>query len=804
MSSSTPSLPPAGVGAPASAVPKPPALGAPAIYVLWHPAFVQGPRLARSVFDWIRKHNNAHSIRGSETPVYYRSTPWMKHLDLPGKELLEDQRPIGLAQPSSNEPKLLFPCRPYNLTDASGLIVVALVDDHMICSEDWRRHLYALAARHWETRKWLDTAGRRRAKKPTNDLLLVPVELSSGYPQLHQVLSGINPVRVDHRRDDCSDPNAQLERRAERLRRHLTQVLVRHYRELDHRDQRVDHAELRLPRAVFLSHATSDEDNGVGVAEAIQREALNLGQVDTFLNTTTLDWGKGWEDKMIEAAGEDAAALVAIMGDNYASRPWCRREIQAARRLRKFKLAAKSKPYKIWRSQPVVLVDTLASQWTRLLPEFSGLPIVRWRDDSDSGQVLDRLMLEALQTLVHARYILELAPDVQSTRDLHFLAVSPDPYTLMEWQAQAQEDEKAEPANPDKTVVYPGHRMLPEDEQRLGKWFGDRVRFVSLDDAVDAVSRGQPLDSVPNTTAFSDSQRRLTAALATGDIPPNELAALGIGTEHVHEAIFRWARALLMERVAIAHTGSFDFINEILQPLLDTVEDAEAKPARKLPPEKLACNRAARLPWVQAYVGWTESRCTDVAFEARRLNRCRVRRFDAAYTQEPLRRAESLSKMREEIIKDSDFALIVGGDLAAYSGWAPGVIEVAAHCIAAGKLAIPLAMFGGASRQLLRWLLRSDKLPADADDWVASWRAGMREDLSMLIKNNVSAAQHYDDRRIAISTALTQWREQFDAARTSNYHGIPWETAETLMTTDSVRMVRRHLRWSVLPAIGAA
>ncbi len=740
------------------------------IYVVWHPRFQPGAELARGVHGWFRTLDGAVSVRGSEIPVYYRSEPWSKVLAVPdqGAGLPSS----SLAADESESPDLAPPYRALALRDARTVVVLALVDAEFARDPDFRAHLYALAQEH------------RRGR----GLLLVPVELGPGLSSLHPVVSGINAIRVDHWLDgDEAEHEGRLKRRAVRLRRHLTQVLVRHFRESAILGK-VGPA--LLPRTVFLSHAKGDREHGVGVAETIQREALALGQVDTFLDATNLDWAREWEKPMIGAAGSDAAALVAIVSDQYASRFWCRRELQAARRPRRLR---RTSP--IWWVQPIVAVDTLKERWTRSLPELSGVPMVRWRNEEDcAASVLDRLMLEALQALVHVQYNQDVAAAMTETRGIHFLSCSPEPYVLTEWYSQL-------PRRTGKQrVVYPGHGLMPGEDARLEGWFGRRVEFRSIDEVVDDLTLDG--NAWPAQKAEQHGIHRGFVALSVGDPPPDELNALGMGVEHMHEALFRIGRAVLGDGTGLAFGGALQRRNSLMDPLLDAAAVVVPRPSERAHGRDPIQDRPAR---VRSYLAWPQGEVVSASDEARLLDRCQILRFNAmgvAKGEEARRAAEAKSVMRRQLAQDCGLMLAMGGRRQGSSGWVPGVLEEIAEMALADKPVIPLAMFGGAARSVVAWLLGSrDALDELLD---ASQAAAHPSNLGLrrLLECGDAARDTHRERLDRVRQGVDRLLVGYDKARRGEfYHGIDFPTLKTLMTTDSVRVIRRQLRWNVIPKV---
>ena len=678
------------------------------IYVAWHPNSPDGAYLAKEIYDWFRKPSMVVERSGAGIPVYYRSRPW---------------RPLG-ADPSV-EPRLL----PIDFEHAQINVVIPLVDEHMVSDVQWRRWLYEHGEHHKQ--------GQSDHGSPAGRVLLIPVELHRSLARLNPIVSNINPVRVDQWDDDDQGADATVaderrrDRRGRRLRRHLVQTLVRELRR-----RRSDGAGDLLPRSVFLSHAKRDLESGVGVVDRIRVEALKHGQIDTFFDATELDWGAHWRGPMLTAAGGRTAAFIAVFGDLYASRHWCREEMRRARRPRLIGEAEKPEPSRqvpadladrIWWVQPMAIIDTLGQQWTRLLPEMSGAPIIRWQDGTDSiAEILDRVMLEALRSEIQARHaqllaerikgVLTRRPDGSSTwnvEKIHFLTWVPDPYTLLEWAYPSKDEKENDPsAKPidDAIVVYPGHGLAQSDDQSIHHYLGDGIRFMSVEEVLMKLRNAE---SSGVSDRVAPAQRPLVA-LSAGNPDTEELHALGYGPEHLDDAVYRLATSLITASARLAYGGALlrqdtdDFLGSVLNAASMTQWQ---DPDRKAPPDP------EPETVLHSYQAWYYYEATDADTRAGHHGLCTFHDIDpeglpersarAGFSEgeRALWRARALTTMRLAVARDAQAMIGLGGKIYGWSGMAPGVLEEICLMHEAGRQPLVLAAFGGASRALVQWLL---------------------------------------------------------------------------------------------------
>jgi SLOG cluster2/TIR domain len=823
------------------------------IFVMWHPDFSEGAELATAVHDGFRMLNGHYTQHGSEIPVYYRSQPWTKTVSLPA---VAAHAAPGAGHPvakADDDPCSPAGFRPFAFADAALNVVVALVDPHMVNDENWRASLLKLGKLHWADEK---------SKKGDSGVLLVPVELTRGLAALAPEVSAINAVRVDAWRDGKERPETaaeRLERRKVRLVRYLTQTLVRVLRERVGRGgegPQARDAPGLLSRSVFISHAKGDGEAGVGIAEAIKAHASTVGQLDVFMDATDLNWGTDWYDPMLGAAGRRTAAFVAVMSDLYASRDWCREEARRARTPRSVRLLldptnalapTDEADARIWWVQPAVAIDNLAARWSRLVPELSGIPVIRWQDpDQTPLAVLDRLMHDALQAHVHVDYARSVdasarrrsMPGVKADR-VHYLTWTPEPTTLLEWahpEAESPPIPQGTPENSELTlVVYPGHGMLLDEESQLGRYFGKQVRFVSLDEFVDALIMESAL---PNDTHPTPATWLGLAMVSAGTVDPVDLNALGCGPEHLQEGVFRIVRACLRSRLRIGYGGALDVRSGLLEPMLDAAAASDPTSFAHRTATPQGATHAPLRP-IESFQAWPHCEATTPAREAELHSRCKVhrvlppgwgadelakerkRRADPTQVSHPGRDAffgaEALSSSRILIAKSCDLLISMGGAVTGFSGWCPGILEEAAAMAATDRPVLPLAIYGGAARRLVAWILTNDQSPgshprlelceleyilkADGNDKLRLVMEGARDELG----GPRQARQHAEHRLASIQANLVKLRAQIRTAIVGggDYHGLPGAHLRRAMTADSVRTIRRVIATQVVPCWGA-
>ena len=240
------------------------------VYVLWHPAFEDGPALASAVYDWLGPARADLRRLGLGMAVFFRSEDWRAAFALP-----DDPRPAephgADAVARADHAARTRVRRPIAFDGAELNLLVPLVDPHMLLDRSWQRDLA--------------TWGRLHAD--TGPVRLAPVQLVPSLDALGPAVSGIQPIRIDRWRDTelPESAPARLARRIVRLRREVVQVLLRVLRAPD------SGQDARPPRPlgrVFLSHATADREDGAGVAEALRDAGRSYGHIQTVQDDADL------------------------------------------------------------------------------------------------------------------------------------------------------------------------------------------------------------------------------------------------------------------------------------------------------------------------------------------------------------------------------------------------------------------------------------------------------------------------------------------------------------------------------------
>ena len=613
------------------------------IYVLWHPAATEAAALASEVYRWFHASSDDLLRSGMGVPVFFRSAPRDRTGGTP---------------------------RPIQFDEADLNVVVVLAEQNMVADPSWAQYLTGI--------------GDLRT-----NACIVPVALHPSAYRVPEVLRQLNFLRLDERDDPPVDAVAQRARALPRLVRQLTEVIGRQLAaQLAAVSAAIDGG-TQQPLTIFLSHAKRD---GIDVAEAVRSTIQNNGRLRAFFDDSDLPVGHAFAAELERAAVTGSAAMMAIVSDAYAARPWCRKEVALARKPRRDPAADHC-----WWIQPVLVVDALKSSPSRSIPELGNATVVRWSPEGALATV-DLLMLEVLLGSYHRLR----ARRIQPANGRHVISWTPDVPTLLSLQHQAGE--------PVKEVVYPGHALPQTELQSL------RDQFTALELRTFEETE-RPPDQAPAVT----SERVVGLSTAFNE----DLGPLGFGREHLEEVTLRIARCIVDVGGRIAFGGMLNSsgLTETLLTLVRTLSADDDAPSTTRVPRVLSYQRWPSLPGpdrIASDVGISEYVLIDNPMPAG------DRLADDARVASPRRARElahTLSTMREAMTRGGRLTsagrpapalharIVVGGKRIGFNGCMPGVLEEVLYALEQSRPVYVVGGFGGAAGTLARAVLFDEQQP---------------------------------------------------------------------------------------------
>lgn len=628
------------------------------LYVAWHPRCAAGPALAADVFRWFHSPGDDLLRAGLGLPVFFRSAP----------------RGPGQAP------------APIDLQGAQTNVLLVLADEHMVSDPDW-------------------TAWLLQQVQGPGGALVVPVALHPAGYRLPAAISRLNYLRLDARLPPPMPPMPRAPAAAEpqsatpsgptasppdptagwavSLRRQLTEVLARlvvqRLRETEGAPP-PGPAAAPPPLTVFLSHAKRD---GLAVAEALRDAIQQATRLQVFFDDNDLPVGHGFADALQQAAGRESAAMIAVVTDAYAARPWCRREVELARWPR-------PEPQRpdLWSNCPLLAVQQLAGTPTRHIPELGNATVVGWRAE----QALDTVDL-LLREVVLSGFHRLAARQVPPAPGRHVVSWAPDASSLLMLLRSA--------TTPVHEVVYPGHALPGLERQALRQLFpGLALRTV------------EEVMRPPQAAGPVAAGRLVGLSLGYHD----DLGLQGLGPAHFEEVALRLGR-LVSEcggRMAFGGMLGSSGLTESLQQLARalTADADEAATGPSAAARIVSYQRWPSLPDARRIAedkGIAEYVCIDNPLPpAQRIRHDRRIQSPERTRQDAL----TLSAMRLAMTHGGqptmdgqraprpDARIFMGGLRTGFNGFMPGLFEEALYALEAGQPVFLLGGFGGATALL--------------------------------------------------------------------------------------------------------
>ncbi|MFY9825247.1 MAG: toll/interleukin-1 receptor domain-containing protein [Thermoanaerobaculia bacterium] len=318
-----------------------------AVYAVWHPASAAGGRLAEVLFEEL--------FRGLGIPVFYRSVAAREDLGLP--------LPV-----------------PFDAARHSAVFVLA--DRKMALARDqgWGEYVRDLLA------------ATASAQSPHR---VVPVLLDEAAVKVQE--GGLPPqgIRVNEQPEDLRDVYF-LSRAAHELCR----LLLAELDETGGAPPAPRDASSK-PVKLFLSHSKAD---GLDRIQDLKSYIESKSVFDLFFDANDIAPGYLFTEEIEANLADPRAALLVLLTDSYATRPWCRKEVIIAKRF----------------GRPVVIVHAVRRGESRCFPYLGNVPALRidrleepWTA-ADCERVLRQTLLEVLRQTYLRLHLRDLLAEQQS------------------------------------------------------------------------------------------------------------------------------------------------------------------------------------------------------------------------------------------------------------------------------------------------------------------------------------------------------------------------------------------------------
>jgi hypothetical protein len=412
------------------------------------------------------------------------------------------------------------------------------------------------------------------------------------------------------------------------------------------------------PIRLFISHAKQD---GVPLAEKFREAIADTPAADFF---DSIDIAPGYDFGAEIEGNIRESTLLVLQSDAYSSRPWCRREVLVAKKLRR----------------PIMIVNAIEQDEKRSFPYMGNVPVIRW-----TGKNHQRIIGLALRE--HLRFLFNECR-VEGLRragriPLGALVLTRPP-EILDFQNIAAQPTAG--GGQKVLVIYPDPPLGAEEDLLLSAFGGD-VSFTTL--------------TMPEEKTMLSGK---TIGLSISESA--DLHALGFDEMHLRDALIEFTRQLLARDAVIAYGGDLRS-GGFTQVLFDLVRvhNSSGAPDAYRP--------------VHNYVAWPLHLRIDEDGAAELIKVGRLHRVPLPddLTRDPgvspdkflppdtrVGRyvwARSLTALRERMNERLDARVLMGGKVGGYTGKYPGLLEEAYLALRAAKPLFLLGAFGGCTRAVI-------------------------------------------------------------------------------------------------------
>lgn len=241
------------------------------VFVVWHPAFIEGEDYANAFFSHFNRDINDPLSRGIGIPVYFRT----------------GYNPVDI-----------------DLSNAEYNAIVIMIDDEMIISRQWEKYIEEIII------KVESTSGKS---------IIFPIAISQNAFKLSNKLSSKNYIRLYS--TSINKEQFLISRTTHEMCRLLYDVSRMDY------EASIDEQISPHPLKLFISHAKED---GVDVAKRLSDFIQSQSPVKTFFDANDIAIGYDFTQEIEENI--QRSVLLVVHSDKYSSREWCRREVLIAKR----------------------------------------------------------------------------------------------------------------------------------------------------------------------------------------------------------------------------------------------------------------------------------------------------------------------------------------------------------------------------------------------------------------------------------------------------------------------------------------
>jgi hypothetical protein len=530
---------------------------------------------------------------------------------------------------------------PIDVEKSERTAVVALIDAKFVINEEWTSYLNDLN------------------DKISPPHILYPVAVTSSAFNLEGDVPKINFIRLYGIEESGKVGHLLME-----LSQELCRLLYDRKRLADRKSESLSQA----PIKIFLSHSKHDEDKGT-LALKLKDYVQQKLSVDTFFDAR--DIANGFKFPAEINGNIKESVLLVLHTDSYSTREWCRKEV------------IKAKKY----SSPVVVINAFKKGEKRSFPYMANVPNIKWDLGSAESMdiVFDKLFFQVLTESLRFRFHRENIKYLLSIfevelEDRNILANPPELLTFLRIK------------NLDKKIVVYPDPPLGDVESELLNEFEPGIRFIT------------PTVLPLLTSAHQKFLSGIRVGVSISQYPDSYI--YGFKLVHFQDALVECARYLLMCGAAVAYGGNIRYDKDLnfatlLFDLLRTYSDEQ-----KETPEK-----------IRNYVAYPIS---ETITDEERANLIKTTEFIEIKPPKGLQIEESvenilkgesveskyvwarcLTLMREEMNRNTDARIFLGGKTLNFKGKYPGLLEEAYLALKDQKPVYLIGAFGGCTRAII-------------------------------------------------------------------------------------------------------
>jgi hypothetical protein len=422
------------------------------------------------------------------------------------------------------------------------------------------------------------------------------------------------------------------------------------------------------PVKLFLSHSKHGLE-GIAIAMELRDYGRQHLPVATFYDSNDIAPGYDFEKEIVANVAE--SAMIVVHTNTYSDRPWCRKEILAAKR----------------HGCPVLVVNAVTVGEERLFPYLGNAPSVRWLFDSlrRCEAVIDAALREVLRNV----YFLEHVNTVKKAGYLAGtsveIATAPEMLTYLNL-VHAKKCDRAKRS----VLLYPDPPLGDEEVEVLEELNPSNIN----------VTTPTAIAVEPDPTRSEPPFKGRLVGLSISNSA--DLVSHGMGLVHLEDAMVECARHLLAQGASLAYGGD-------LRPGGFTTVLFELVRSH---------NRAGSRERIHNFLAWPIGFRIDPAIWREYLDEMQDYRLpppaDLGIDQNVFVEPDdmpgryiwsrSLTAMRIEMNGRTDARVLLGGQVTGFKGKYPGLLEEALLALRSKKPLYVIGGFGGCARSIVETL----------------------------------------------------------------------------------------------------